>query len=200
MLKATRELITSPNFSLALLGADSGSANAKYCKSRVCRQTLPSAEGSFLLTSLKAWAMIATRETNPPKPRTMKRSIDFSEVTDYKLELGNGGLTLKIIQGNVVTDVHVTELSKSQSSVASALSKVVKAAKPKAKKSRPNSWRSWPKTKLDNDKVLEIRQLWPDMLKEHGTKTSACKVLGEIYGCSSANIGLVVDRKIWTHV
>lgn len=122
----------------------------------------------------------------------MHRSLDFSNVTNYDLQIGENSLVIKIKQGDLVTNINIGQNHQASSAI-------VLAAKKAPQRRRTSNWRPG-EAKLNETQVREIRQLWPDTLKESGTKTRATHVLAQIYDCSSANIGLIVDRKTWTHL
>lgn len=55
-------------------------------------------------------------------------------------------------------------------------------------------------SKLTPDQVAEIKGIWPEILKEYKMVSKASEFLAEIYGCSRANIELIVKGKTWSDV
>lgn len=139
----------------------------------------------------------------------MQRSIDFSGVTDYDLDLGTSGLTLKISQGGTVTKIHINQAPESKevaTPYSCSVREIINRSVNPSGKSRPvkrsQKLKSWTpgETKLTKDQVIEIRQLWPEVLSEHGSKNKAYKTLGNVYGCSPANISLIIQGKTWSNI
>lgn len=139
----------------------------------------------------------------------MQRFIDFSGVTDYDLYLGTSGLTLKISQGGPVTNIHTNQAPKDKEvatlSPYSVQEIIEHSVLPNGKSrtaKRSRRFKNWTpgEAKLTKNQVIEIRQLWPEILKEHGSKNKAYKTLGNVYGCSPANIRLIIQGKTWTNI
>lgn len=127
----------------------------------------------------------------------MQQSISFSGVTSYSLDLKPSGLVLHIKQGSKSTDILVSEDAPTQAIVSAAAFKNTHGKS--RSQTRSSYWRPGD-TKLDAQKVTEIRQLWADAVIEHGGPTAASRALGEMYDCSAANVSLIVKRKTWAHV
>lgn len=127
----------------------------------------------------------------------MQQSISFSGVTDYSLDLKSSGLVLCIKQGKKITNILVSESAPVENIVKASSFKETHGKSRLRDKS--SYWRPG-ETKLNEQKVTEIRQLWADALAEHGGPTAATRALGKMYDCSPANVSLIVKRKTWTHV
>lgn len=56
-------------------------------------------------------------------------------------------------------------------------------------------------SKLTTAQVREIRELWPSVLDEaNGKSQSACRVLGQVFGCTGRNILSIVSGVTWKHL
>lgn len=55
-------------------------------------------------------------------------------------------------------------------------------------------------TKLTEQEVREIRELWPTVQAESPSQNQALKKLAQIYKVSPTTINLVVQRQTWKHV
>lgn len=55
-------------------------------------------------------------------------------------------------------------------------------------------------TKLSENEVREIRELWPTVLEESQSQNDAKKKLAQLFNISASNIGAIINRTTWTHV
>jgi hypothetical protein len=134
--------------------------------------------------------------STPPHPtRTMERTLDFNEVTDYGFSLMGADMVLSLFQGDVVTKIHIETTKNKPLAKSKIIEKHVDAepvVKVRARKAT--------QTKLTEDQVKDIRANWEQTVKACGTKTAAAEKLGQIYNCSPKNIYAIIYKYSWAHI
>lgn len=142
-------------------------------------------------------------------------TIEFSNINHYDIDIRPTGVYLTIhtdtvthtIKANIkpVTAAPI-QVQKTTSTVAATPKKQPEvvavhktSSKPDYHKPHFNPDKSrW--SKLTPEQVAEIKGIWPEIFEEYKQVTKASEFLAEIYGCSRANIELIVKGKTWADI
>jgi hypothetical protein len=129
----------------------------------------------------------------------MERVLDFSDVTSYDFSLMGSGMTLELLQGDVVTKIRI-ETNKSSARPVSTRQKSIVGVVTKSNTPSPPKHRKFPLTRLNESQVKEIRSNWDATVKACGTKNAAADQLAKVYNCSAKNIYAIIYRYSWANV
>lgn len=128
-------------------------------------------------------------------PKPMERTLDFSDVLSYDLNMNGPDVILNLFQPDITTKIRIEINKKENIDIAKDDTKQQNVSEPQQTEPRINA-----RAKMTVEKVREIRSNWDQTVKACKTKTAAAERLAKIYGCSSKNIYAIIYKYSWASV